>query len=631
MLDQTQNKIDYIISEANLYYPFPYALYNPEEDIRVFVRDEEAGTTEELLSGFSVPVQSSYSDGCVVKLDASTACEKQGKTLVIIRSLKLRQTLSLPIYGKLSPVEMEHALDRLVMVAQQLQEQVSRSMQVPIGDKTDMGKAYSDFRNVAENAESWAERAEKSASSAWDSASKAQTEASRVDAVASQIHSLEIGSVQAGESPAVTLRDGHILDFTLQKGPKGDDGGTVVVPTKWGAITGTLSDQSDLASVLASKADASHDHDDTYVKKGEIPSGTEGTVPWGAITGSLADQIDLSAAIEAKADAEQVQSALDSKANSSHSHVIEDVAGIASVLASKANSSHSHSISDISTLQSSLEGKAAKSHTHVSSDITDLQTGGGVEEFSDASKEWSASDIGKIFIYKGLTQGKFINGRLYHCLKYTHVISSGASEAYLMLTLSQTTSDTFVNALAGRYDLTSGTVGTTNAVYTNSNGAEVYYNSTTSRWAIRYQTSIEAFIMQSGGPEGDYQCWDYETSVSITATKYETAGGDPVTEDRYCAVIIDTSPLPIIESTGDLTVYPGISYKLNLSGDVTLSADGGVEGMSGECEIYISTSTYSVTAGTNITFVDTLFSNTTNHCVIKWDGESAKLYVCEVR
>lgn len=276
---------------------------------------------------------------------------------------------------------------------------------------------------------------------------------------------------------------------------------------------------------------------------------------------------------------------------------------------------------------------AAKSHTHSVSEISGLESmaSGGVEEFSDASKEWSASDIGKIFIYKGLTQGKFINGRLYQCLKYTHVISSGASEAYLMLTLSQTTSDTFVNALAGRYDLTSGTVGTTNAVFTNSNGAEVYYNSTQSRWAIRYQTSTEAFILQSGGPDGDYQCWDYETSVSITATKYETAGGDPVTEDRYCAVIIDTSPVPIIESTGDLTVYPGISYKLNLSGDVTLSADGGVEGMSGECEIYISTSTYSVTAGTNITFVDTLFSNTTNHCVIKWDGESAKLYVCEVR
>ena len=276
---------------------------------------------------------------------------------------------------------------------------------------------------------------------------------------------------------------------------------------------------------------------------------------------------------------------------------------------------------------------AAKSHTHSVSEISGLESmaSGGVEEFSDHGKVWGEGDLGKIFIYKGLTQGKFINGRLYQCLKYSHVISSGASEAYLMLTLSQTTSDTFVNALAGRYDLTSGTVGTTDAVFTNSNGAEVYYNSTTSRWAISHQTSTEAFILQSGGPEGDYQCWDYETNVSITATKYETAGGDPVTEDRYCAVIIDTSPVPIIESNGDLTVYPGISYKLNLSGNVTLSADGGVEGMGGECEIYISTSTYSVTAGTNITFVDTLFSNTTNHCVIKWDGESAKLYVCEVR
>lgn len=397
-----------------------------------------------------------------------------------------------------------------------------------------------------------------------------------------------------------------------EKGDKGADG----VSGKWGDITGDISSQKDLQEALAGKADVAttlggYGITDAYTKT-EISTGLDGKSDINHLHTGKYVPLNEEGQIQGSY---FVRGGLSTGGNLSTNGYVNALEGY---------KKNGVSLDNI---------YAAKSHTHSTSEISGLESiaSGGVEEFSDASKQWSESDIGKIFIYKGLTQGKFINGRLYHCLKYTHVISSGASSAYLMLTLSQTETGTFEKALAGRYDLTSGTVGTTDAVYTNSNGAEVYYNSTNSRWAIRYKTFTEAFVAQSGGPEGDYVCWDYETSVSITATKYETAGGDPVTEERYCAVIIDTSPVPIIESTGDLTVYPGISYKLNLSGDVTLSADGGVEGMGGECEIYISTSTYSVTAGTNITFVDTLFSNTTNHCVIKWDGESAKLYVCEVR
>lgn len=464
-----------------------------------------------------------------------------------------------------------------------------------------------------------------------------------------------------------------------EKGDKGVDG----VSGKWGDITGDISSQKDLQEALAGKADVAttlggYGITDTYTKT-EIEAKVSRVYNY---KGTVSAYADLPASGQKVGDVYNVENADDTHGIKAGDNVAwtgiawDSLSGIVDLtpfatkdelstgLEGKSDINHNHDgryvpingnsfiigilgtgggLNTNGVVNAHLGFKrknvdlddiyAAKSHTHSVSEISGLESmaSGGVEEFSDASKQWSASDIGKIFIYKGLTQGKFINGRLYQCLKYTHVISSGASEAYLMLTLSQTTSDTFVNALAGRYDLTSGTVGTTNAVYANSNGAEVYYNSTNSRWAIRYQTSTEAFILQSGGPDGAYACLDYETSVSITATKYETAGGDPVTEERYCAVIIDTSPVPIIESNGDLTVYPGISYKLNLSGNVTLSADGGIEGMGGECEIYISTSTYSVTAGTNITFVDTLFSNTTNHCVIKWDGESAKLYVCEVR
>ena len=83
-----------------------------------------------------------------------------------------------------------------------------------------------------------------------------------------------------------------------------------------------------------------------------------------------------------------VNSALNGKANSSHSHSISNITNLQSALDSKsatghnhderyytetemntklngkANSSHSHSISNITNLQSSLDGKSPTSHTH---------------------------------------------------------------------------------------------------------------------------------------------------------------------------------------------------------------------------------------------------------------------------
>jgi hypothetical protein len=91
----------------------------------------------------------------------------------------------------------------------------------------------------------------------------------------------------------------------------------------WGAIVGSLPDQSDLAAALALKADASSlaaiatsgDVGDltgfpggttTYLRADGTfatpPGGGGGTVAWGDITGDIGDQIDLQTALDAKAD-----------------------------------------------------------------------------------------------------------------------------------------------------------------------------------------------------------------------------------------------------------------------------------------------------------------------------------------
>ena len=66
---------------------------------------------------------------------------------------------------------------------------------------------------------------------------------------------------------------------------------------------------------------------------------------WGSITGTLSSQTDL-------------QSDLNGKANTVHTHATSDVTGLDTALAGKASSVHTHAISDVTNLQTSLDAKA---------------------------------------------------------------------------------------------------------------------------------------------------------------------------------------------------------------------------------------------------------------------------------
>ena len=70
-----------------------------------------------------------------------------------------------------------------------------------------------------------------------------------------------------------------------------------------------------------------------------------------------------------------VQTQLNGKAASSHTHTIAQVTDLQSTLNGKANSSHTHTASQITDLQGKLDGKANSSHTHTASQITDLGMG----------------------------------------------------------------------------------------------------------------------------------------------------------------------------------------------------------------------------------------------------------------
>jgi Major tropism determinant N-terminal domain/Phage tail repeat like len=71
---------------------------------------------------------------------------------------------------------------------------------------------------------------------------------------------------------------------------------------------------------------------------------TGGTSTWGAITGTLSAQTDL-------------QTALNGKANSTHTHAESDIIGLVSDLAGKASTVHTHVQSDVTGLVSALAAK----------------------------------------------------------------------------------------------------------------------------------------------------------------------------------------------------------------------------------------------------------------------------------
>lgn len=174
--------------------------------------------------------------------------------------------------------------------------------------------------------------------------------------------------------------------------------------------TGSLPAGGNTGQVLAKASDADGD--------AEWVSPTAGAAAWGDITGTLSAQTDL-------------QTALNGKAATSHTHAISDVTGLQTALDGKAASlgvddnyvtdaektklanlsgtntgdqtsivgitgtkaqfdtavtdgnfmyvgdaptSHTHVIADTTGLQTALDGKASSTHSHVISDVTGLQT-----------------------------------------------------------------------------------------------------------------------------------------------------------------------------------------------------------------------------------------------------------------
>ena len=71
-------------------------------------------------------------------------------------------------------------------------------------------------------------------------------------------------------------------------------------------------------------------------------------------------------------DIQNLQSQINGKAYSSHTHSISNITNLQTTLNGKASTSHNHAISDVTNLQTTLNGKSNTGHTHTTSNITGL-------------------------------------------------------------------------------------------------------------------------------------------------------------------------------------------------------------------------------------------------------------------
>jgi hypothetical protein len=138
-------------------------------------------------------------------------------------------------------------------------------------------------------------------------------------------------------------------------GPEGGDGpaGTITVGTVTTGAPGTDAEVENVGTATAAILNFT-------IPEGEPgEDGVGGGGTWGSITGTLTDQTDLA-------------SALGGKAASSHTHAESDVTGLTAALAGKSDTGHTHAQSDVTGLTAALAGKSDTGHTHTSSNITDF-------------------------------------------------------------------------------------------------------------------------------------------------------------------------------------------------------------------------------------------------------------------
>jgi hypothetical protein len=193
--------------------------YSETADIKL-IMTTPAGVESAVTSNFSISVSSS--GATTVTYPVTGAALASGYKLTIYRQTPQKQIVDLIYGGAFNPDVLEHdGFDRAVMMIQELQEEVGRSIKVSISDPNPpetAEKFYADMQGFADSAAS-------SASSAASSATSAKTQADRADAILADVTATgeqAIKDMGVLVTQTVAARNGAEL-FALQAGGHAHD------------------------------------------------------------------------------------------------------------------------------------------------------------------------------------------------------------------------------------------------------------------------------------------------------------------------------------------------------------------------------------------------------------------------
>ena len=256
------------------------------------------------------------------------------------------------------------------------------------------------YKNAAESAQNAAESAQSAAESAQSAAESAAGTASTKASEASSSASTALSAKTAAETAKTAAEEAQAACQKLVEsvdaeglGERMDSLETALDGKAPSSHTHTIAQVTNLQSTLDGKAPSSHTHTSAQItdlqgklnaKQNTITGAattidTENLTPSRALVSDGNGKVAVSAVTSTEIGylggvSGNVQTQLNGKAASSHTHSISQVSELQNTLNGKAAATHSHPISQITDLQTQLNGKAASSHSHSISQVSNLQT-----------------------------------------------------------------------------------------------------------------------------------------------------------------------------------------------------------------------------------------------------------------
>lgn len=148
-VSNTSNTVTYSGNGSTTHFSYAYPLQYAT-DIQVWITDA-AGNQTMLSTNYQVDTLNSQ----VIYPTTGSPLPADGSKITLLRVVPLTQTLLLTNTGPLPPVSLMNAYDKLTMAVQQYQEQLSRTLQYPVGtvqSSTDTASLLAEIQASSGNA-----------------------------------------------------------------------------------------------------------------------------------------------------------------------------------------------------------------------------------------------------------------------------------------------------------------------------------------------------------------------------------------------------------------------------------------------------------------------------------------------